>query len=80
MGPYGSVGSHIKTGKRSMAPDHFETPPDPKKGYKNQQKSPKNQKNAPEILSIYGILPWCGYWYFLKGNPQSGLLWWSLVS
>ena len=59
MGPYGSVGAHIKTGKRSMAPDQFQTPPDPKKGYKNH-KNPKkikqNQKNAPEILSIYGIV------------------------
>ena len=33
MGPYGSVGAHIKTGKRSMAQDHFKTPPDPKKGH-----------------------------------------------
>ena len=23
MGPYGSVGAHIKTGKRYMAQDHF---------------------------------------------------------
>ena len=44
MGPYGSVGAHIKTGKRSMAPDHFQTPPDPKKGYKNQKQSQKDQK------------------------------------
>ena len=35
MGPYGSVGAHIKTGERSMAYDHFQTPPDPKKGYNN---------------------------------------------
>ena len=38
MGPYGSVGADIKTGKRSMAPDHFQTPPDPQKGYTNQKK------------------------------------------
>ena len=31
MGPYGSVGAHIKTGKRSMAHDHFQTPPDPQR-------------------------------------------------
>ena len=43
MGPYGSVGAHIKTGKRSMAPDHFQTPPDPKKGYKNQKKTKKTK-------------------------------------
>ena len=33
MGPYGSVGAHIKTGKRYVALDHFKTPPDPKKGH-----------------------------------------------
>ena len=33
MGPYGSVGAHIKTGKRYVAQDHFKTPPDPKKGH-----------------------------------------------
>ena len=32
MGPYGSVGAHIKTGRSPMAHDHFQTPPDPKKG------------------------------------------------
>ena len=31
MGPYGSVWGDIKTGKRSMAHDHFQTPPDPQK-------------------------------------------------
>ena len=35
MGPYGSVWAHIKTGKSPMAHDHFQTPPDPKKGYNN---------------------------------------------
>ena len=46
MGPYGSVGAHIKTGKRSMAPDHFQTPPDPKKGYKNQKQIKKRSKKT----------------------------------
>ena len=44
MGPYGSVGAHIKTGKRYMAQDHFKTPPDPKKGQWNDQKSAKKYK------------------------------------
>ena len=35
MGSYASVGAHIKTGKSPMAHDHFQTPPDPKKGYTN---------------------------------------------
>ena len=35
MGPYGSVGAHIKTGRSSMAQDHFKTPPDPKMAHKN---------------------------------------------
>ena len=46
MGPYGSVGAHIKTGKRSMAPDHFQTPPDPQKGYTNPKMIPKDVKAA----------------------------------
>ena len=35
MGPYGSVGAHIKTGRSPMAQDHFQTPPDPQKGLYN---------------------------------------------
>ena len=35
MGPYGSVGAHIKTGRSPMAQDHFKTPPDPKMAHKN---------------------------------------------
>ncbi len=35
MGPYGSIGAHIRTGERYMAHNHFQTPPDPKKVYKN---------------------------------------------
>ena len=41
MGPYGSVGAHIKTGRSPMTQDHFKTPPDPKKSNgmtKNPQK------------------------------------------
>ena len=33
MDPYGSVWADITTGKSPMAPDHFKTPPDPKKGH-----------------------------------------------
>ena len=35
-----------------MAQEHFRTPPDPKKGYKNEKKAPNI---TPEILSIYGM-------------------------
>ena len=35
MGPYGSVGAHIKTGRSPMAHDHFQTPPGPKRGHTN---------------------------------------------
>ena len=41
MGPYGSVGAHIKTGRSHMAQDHFKTPPDPKMAHQNK-KIPKN--------------------------------------
>ena len=46
MGTYGSVGAHIKTGRSPMAQDHFQTPPDPKKGYKNQKITQKDVKAA----------------------------------
>ena len=36
MGPQGSVGVHIKTGRSPMAQDDFKTPPDPKKSMKGQ--------------------------------------------
>ena len=34
MGPHGSVGAHVKTGRSPTAPDHFWTPPDPKIDHK----------------------------------------------
>ena len=39
MGPYGSVGAHIKTGQSPMAQDHFQTPPDPKRAFTIQCES-----------------------------------------
>ena len=54
MGPYGSVGAHIKTGESSMAQDHFKTPPDPKKGHemtKNPQKSKKYSRVGQDMAS-----------------------------
>ena len=61
MGPYGSVGAHIKTGKRSMAYDHFWTPPDPKMAHKNpkmiqKSKIPKNCIFWPLLLSTRGYI------------------------
>ena len=44
MGPYGSVGAHIKTGRSPMAQDHFKTPPDPKKGHGITKHPQKNKK------------------------------------
>ena len=46
MGPYGSISAHIKAGRSPMALDHFQTPPDPKKGYKNSKFIPKDVKAA----------------------------------
>ena len=48
MGPCGSVGAHIKTGKRYMAQDHFKNPPDPQKGNgmtTNPQKNKLSQRD-----------------------------------
>ena len=57
MGPYGSVGAHIKTGRSPMAQDHFKTPPDPKKGHemtKNPQKSKKSSRVGQEYSGPLG--------------------------
>ena len=37
MGPDGSIGARINTGRSPTARDHFQTPPDPQKGYKYQK-------------------------------------------
>ena len=55
MGPYGSVEAHIKTGRSPMAHDHFQTPPDPKKGYKNPKMNPKTRTNL--IKGFHERLP-----------------------
>ena len=48
MGPYGSVGAHIKTGRSPMAQDHFKTPPDPKKGH-GMTTNPQKSKNTSRV-------------------------------
>ena len=64
MGPYGSVGAHIKTGKSPMAYDHFWTPPDPKMGHKNP-KMIKKSKIPPKMhfLALAAIHPGWGNRY-----------------
>ena len=42
MGPYGSVGAHIKTGRSPMAHDHFQNLIDPKKGHTNPKTAKQN--------------------------------------
>ena len=49
MGPYGSVGAHIKTGRSHMAQDHFKTRTDPKKGY-------KSQNNIQNVFKPVGVV------------------------
>ena len=44
MDPYGSVWADIKTGRSPVAQDHFQTPPDPKRGYKTSSKIQKRLK------------------------------------
>ena len=52
MGPYGSVGAHIKTGQSPMAQEHFKTPSDPKKG-NGMIKNPQNINNILELAKHY---------------------------
>ena len=42
MGPYGSVGAHIKTGRSPIAQDHFKTPPDSKMAHKDLKMTQKS--------------------------------------
>ena len=48
MGPYGSVGAHIKTGRSPVAQDHFEIPPDPKKCH-GMTKNPQTDKKYSRV-------------------------------
>ena len=59
MGPYGSVGAHIKTGERYMAQEHFKTLLHPKKDYHNLRKLPKQKlpDPAPKILVLEPTIP-----------------------
>ena len=52
MGPYGSVGAHIKTGRSPMAQDHFKTPPDPKKGH-GMTKNPQKSKTSSRVDQVF---------------------------
>ena len=57
MGPYGSVGAHIKTGRSPMAQDHLKTSPDLKMAHKNPKNDPK--KGAPGMLqAVFQICAW----------------------
>ena len=51
MGPYGSVGAHIKTGRSPMAQDRFKTPPGPKKDY-GMTKNPQKSKNSSRVGQV----------------------------
>ena len=55
MGPYGSVGAHIKTGERSMAYDHFQTPPDPKRAIKIQIESYFGMFVTEKVSMIWNV-------------------------
>ena len=52
MGPYGSVGAHIKTGRSHIAQDHFKTPPDPKMAHKNSKMTKKIRKKVKNLLEL----------------------------
>ena len=62
MGPYGSVWADIKTGKSPMAHDHFQTPPDPKRGHKNTKKLQKSlkvrAKPAKSLMNLFCVKQW----------------------
>ena len=73
MGPYGSVGAHIKTGRSPMAQDHFQIPPDPKKG-PGMTKNPQKSKNVLKLAKQSKTLDMSRYraiWAHQK-NPGPG--------
>ena len=56
MGPYGSVGAHVKTGRSPMAQDHLTTPRDPKMAYKHQ--TIITQKQQKKHYQQFAYFPW----------------------
>ena len=64
MGPYGSVGAHVKTGRSPMAQDHFKTPPDPRKGH-GILKNPQKSKNLLELAKYIRLAFACDYHHLL---------------
>ena len=64
MIPYGSVGTHIKTGRSPMAQDHFQTPADPKKGH-GMTKDPQKVIHLLELAKL-----------ILRGTPPQFLWIW----
>ena len=56
MGPYCSVGAHIKTGRSPMAQDHFQTPPDPKRGHKNTKMTQKTGWGRAGVIWFFSDL------------------------
>ena len=56
MGPYGSVGAQIKTGRSPIAQDHFKTPPDPKMAHKNPKSTQKSWLGSRWDYFVYDIV------------------------
>ena len=63
MGFNGSIGVHIKTGRRHMAEDHFRTFLDPPKGYERSHEDPgpigpdpRSQDQVPGLGSLVQVL------------------------
>ena len=52
MGPYGSVGAHIKSGRSPMAQDHFKTPPGPQKGHGMTKKTQTQEKHLLDLAKL----------------------------
>ena len=53
VGPCGSVGAHIKTGRSPMTQDHFKTPPEPKGGHGMTKHLEKKNKKSSGVGQGY---------------------------
>ena len=68
MGPYGSVGAHIKTGRSPMAQDHFKTPPDPKMVHTNMKNTQQSWLGKNYFLTIFDF--YCPSWGQAGFDPE----------
>ena len=57
-----------------MAQDHFQTPPDPQKGYKNQKNTQQISKLVGSTKSTVSLIRKRSYWNFSNLKPRDPVI------